>query len=75
MENIASCSFGKDSMATIILALENKEPLDMVLYAEVMFDENTSGEIPEHAAFIYEKAIPKIESWGIPVKVVRSAGT
>lgn len=62
-------------MATIILALENKEPLDVVLYAEVMFDESTSGEIPEHAAFIHETAIPKIESWGIPVKVVRSDET
>lgn len=25
---IASCSFGKDSIATILLALENNEPLD-----------------------------------------------
>lgn len=75
MKHVASCSFGKDSMATIILALENKEPIDLVLYAEVMFDEHVSGEIPEHAAFIYEKAIPRIESWGIPVQVVRSSVT
>ena len=25
---IASCSFGKDSLATILLALENGEPLE-----------------------------------------------
>ncbi|TCL57661.1 hypothetical protein EDD76_108196 [Kineothrix alysoides] len=62
-------------MATIILALEKKEPIDMALYAEVMFDKNISGEIPEHAAFIYEKAIPRIEKWGIPVQVVRAKDT
>lgn len=35
--HIASCSFGKDSIATILLALENNEPLDRVVFAEVMF--------------------------------------
>jgi diphthamide synthase (EF-2-diphthine--ammonia ligase) len=29
---IASCSFGKDSIATILLALENGEPLDGVVF-------------------------------------------
>ena len=28
MKHIASCSFGKDSIATILLAIENNEPLD-----------------------------------------------
>lgn len=28
MKFIASCSFGKDSIATILLAIENNEPLD-----------------------------------------------
>lgn len=45
---VASCSFGKDSMATVILALEHNEPLDEVTYCEVMFDEHISGEVPEH---------------------------
>lgn len=46
---IASCSFGKDSIATILLALEHDEPLDRVVFSEVMFDHarNISGEIPE----------------------------
>lgn len=35
--HIASCSFGKDSIATILLALENNEPLDRVVFSEVMF--------------------------------------
>ena len=35
---IASCSFGKDSLATILLALEHNEPLDRAVFCEVMFD-------------------------------------
>ena len=35
---IASCSGGKDSLATILLAAEKNEPLDEVIYSEVMFD-------------------------------------
>ena len=41
--HIASCSFGKDSLATILLALEHGEPLDEAVYCEVMFDKRTSG--------------------------------
>ncbi len=37
--HVASCSFGKDSMATILLALKHNEPLDEVVYCEVMFDQ------------------------------------
>lgn len=71
---ISSCSFGKDSIATILLALENKEPLDRVVFAEVMFDHKRgiSGEIPEHIDWIYSTAIPKIESMGVKVDVIRS---
>ena len=71
--HIASCSFGKDSIATILLALENNEPLDRVVFVEVMFDHsrNISGEIPEHIEWIYNIAIPKLESMGVKVDVVR----
>ena len=71
---IASCSFGKDSLATILLALENNEPLDRVLYIEVMFDHERgiSGEIPEHAKWVKEVAILKLESMGLKVDVVRA---
>ena len=75
MKYIASCSFGKDSLATIILARIHGEPLDEVVYVEVMFDRDTSGEIPEHRDFIYNTAIPKLESWGYPVTVLRSGRT
>lgn len=71
---IASCSFGKDSIATILLALEHGEPLDKVVFAEVMFDHsrNISGEIPEHIGWVYNTAIPKLKYMGVNVDVVRS---
>lgn len=73
--HIASCSFGKDSLATILLALEHGEPLDEAVYCEVMFDKRISGEVPEHRAFIYETAIPRLEQLGVPVRVLRSDKT
>ena len=71
---IASCSFGKDSLATILLALEHKEPLDRVVFAEVMFDHERgiSGEIPEHIEWIYSTAIPKLAEMGVKVDIVRA---
>ena len=51
------------------------EPLDEVIYCEVMFDQGISGEIPEHRTFIYETAIPRLEKWGIPVTVLRDPST
>lgn len=59
MKYIASCSFGKDSIATILLALEHGEPLDEAVFVEVMFDHarNISGEIPEHIDWINSTAI------------------
>lgn len=71
---IASCSFGKDSIATILLALEHNEPLDRAVFVEVMFDNerNISGEIPEHIEWVYSTAIPKLESMGVKVDVVKS---
>lgn len=72
MRYVASCSFGKDSIATVILAKIHNEPLDEVVYCEVMFDEYTSAEVPEHAAFIHDIAIPTFESWGIKVTVLRA---
>lgn len=72
-----SCSFGKDSIATILLAIEHNEPLDGVVFAEVMFDKdrNISGEIPEHIEWIKNVAKPKIESFGIPVYIVQNQNT
>lgn len=75
MIHIASCSFGADSMAQLILAHKYGEPVDIVLYCEVMFDlkNDISGELPEHRDFIYNVAIPKIKrEFGYRVEIVRS---
>lgn len=73
-KHIASCSFGKDSIATILLALENNEPLDRAVFSEVMFDheKGISGEMLEHIEWIYSTAIPKLENMGVKVDVVRA---
>lgn len=72
---IASCSFGKDSLATILLAKEHGVPLDEAVYCEVMFDKGISGEVPEHRDFIYGRAIPALERMGVKIIVLRSAKT
>jgi 7-cyano-7-deazaguanine synthase in queuosine biosynthesis len=73
---IASCSGGKDSVATLILAKQYGDPLDEVVYCEVMFDKDTSGEQPEHQKFIYEKVKPFVENQlGVPFTILRSERT
>lgn len=58
---VASCSGGKDSVATLLLAAQHNEPLDEVVFSEVMFNQNTSGEVPEHRDFIYDRLKPFCE--------------
>ena len=74
MKYFASCSFGKDSVATVLLAIENNEPLDGILFNEIVFDHkrNISGEIPEHIEWVYNTAIPTFERMGVPTKVIKS---
>ena len=47
---VCSCSFGKDSLATVLLALEHGAPLDAVVFCEVMYDleRGISGEDRSH---------------------------
>lgn len=40
-----------------------------------MFDEDISGEVPEHRDFIYGTAIPALERMGVKVVVLRSQQT
>ena len=35
--NISSLSFGKDSMATLLLAIEQGIPIDHVMYCDIRF--------------------------------------
>ena len=73
MKFFLSQSFGKDSMAQAIIAAEMGEPVDGAIYCEVMFDKEISAEIPEHHDFIYNVAIPRLESeYGIKTTVLRS---
>ena len=75
LKYIASCSFGKDSIATILLALRYGEPLDEAVYCEVMFDSHISGEVPEHRDFIYGTAIPALERMGVKIRILRGLQT
>lgn len=75
MEYIASFSGGKDSTASIILAHEHGEPLDLIIFCEVMFDKDISGELPEHIQFIKEKCIPQFAEWGYKTEILHAEKT
>ncbi len=72
MKTIAAWSGGKDSTAAIITYLAHGGKIDEAVYCRVMFNDTVSAEYPEHEEFIHSIAIPKLESWGIPVRVVQS---
>lgn len=69
-----SWSGGKDSTASVILAHLHNEPLDAIIFSEVMFDKKNgvSGELPEHIDFIKNKAKPLFESWGYKVYILHA---
>lgn len=75
MKYVACCSGGKDSVATVILAHIHGEPIDEVIFSEVMFDENISGELPEHMDFIHNILKPTFESWGYKFTILHSKRT
>ena len=50
--NVFNLSFGKDSMATLILAAEQGIPIDRVMYCDIRFDDEISGEHPVMAEWI-----------------------
>lgn len=73
MKYIASCSFGKDSLAAIIECEHRGLHIDEALYCRIMFDSETSAEWPEHEEFIYDRAIPLLKSrYGIETKIVQA---
>lgn len=65
--NVFNLSFGKDSMATIILAAEHGIPIDRVLYVEVKFNDEISGEHPLMAGWIPTAEKRLKELFGITV--------
>ena len=73
VKTIASCSFGKDSIAAILVALEHGIKIDEVLYCRLMFDDKISAEYPEHEQFIHDVAIPKLrDEYGLKIVVIES---
>lgn len=71
MKYIASCSFGKDSLAMLIKIKELGMPLDEVIYVDIRFDEEISGETPEMAGFIKKAERILKEKFDIEVKHLR----
>lgn len=60
--NVFNLSFGKDSMATLILAAEQGIPIDRVMYCDIRFNDEISGELPIMAEWIptAEKRLKKL---------------
>lgn len=50
--NVFNLSFGKDSMATLLLAIEQGIPIDRVMYCDIRFNNDISGEHPIMAEWI-----------------------
>lgn len=65
--NIFNLSFGKDSMATLILAAEQGIPIDRVMYCEIKFNDEISGEHPIMAEWIPTAEKRLKELFGITV--------
>lgn len=74
-KHIFFCSGGKDSIANVLLALRNNIKVDEIVFVEVMFNENISGEIPEHIDFVKNKLKPYFENRGLNFTILRSDKT
>lgn len=70
--HIISWSGGKDSTASVILAHENGDPVDLIIMCVVDFDKSRgiSGEHPEHIAWVMNYAKPLFENWGYKVVII-----
>lgn len=66
--NVFNLSFGKDSMATLILAAEQGIPIDRVMYCDIRFSDEISGEHPLMAEWIPEAERILRERFGITVE-------
>ena len=71
MKYVASLSFGKDSMAMLIKILELGLPLDEIIYCDIRFDDEISGEMPLMAEFIPKAEKILEEKFGVKVKHLR----
>lgn len=69
--NIVGLSGGKDSLATCVLMHYLDIPFKTVT-AEVWWKKDITGENPYHYEWLHEKAVPKLESWGVQCDFVSS---
>lgn len=65
--NVFNLSFGKDSMATLLLAIEQGIQIDHVMYCEIKFNDEISGEHPIMAEWIPEAEYVLKKNYGIIV--------
>lgn len=70
MKHILFLSYGKDSMASLILALAKGYPLDEVIFIDIRYSEKVSGENPVLAAWIPEAKKRIEKKYGITVKTL-----
>lgn len=66
--NIFNLSFGKDSMATLLLAIEQGIPIDHVMYCDIRFSDEISGEHPLMAEWIPKAEERLKDLFGIKVE-------
>lgn len=67
--NIFNLSFGKDSMATLLRELEQGAKVDRVMYVDIRFDSEISGEHPIMAEWIPTKS-QKLNNYFLSKKIV-----
>lgn len=61
MKVYASISGGKDSLAALITHIERGGQCDGAIYCRIMFDDETSAEVPEHEEWLHSKCFPLLE--------------
>ena len=61
MKVYASISGGKDSLAALITHMEHGGQCDGAIYCRIMFDDETSAEVPEHEEWLHSKCFPLLE--------------
>lgn len=76
MKVYASISGGKDSLAALITHMECGGQCDGAIYCRIMFDDETSAEVPEHEEWLHSKCFPLLErEYGIKTQIVQGKYT
>lgn len=71
IEAVANCSFGKDSLAAILTAIDHGINVKYALYVRIMFDTDIPAELPEHDKWVQEVAIPRLYTeYGIRTEII-----